>query len=101
MREPLQRRSRPPAPPASRTDRRAAPRCARLGTADDPEPSPTSSRNIGNDERTRVLSGLVAAMLALAVGLGGVVYTLVQQRQAQIAQTNLEQQLYAARTPHR
>jgi anti-sigma factor RsiW len=46
--------------------------------------------------RTRVLSGLVAAMLALAVGLGGVVYTLVQQRQAQIAQTTLEQQLYAA-----
>ena len=45
---------------------------------------------------TRVLSGLVAAMLALAVGLGGVVYTLVQQRQAQIAQTTLEQQLYAA-----
>jgi hypothetical protein len=46
--------------------------------------------------RTRVLSLLVAAMLALAVGLGGVVYTLVQQRQAQIAQTTLEQQLYAA-----
>ena len=43
-----------------------------------------------------MLSGLVAAMLALAVGLGGVVYTLVQQRQAQIAQTTLEQELYAA-----
>jgi anti-sigma-K factor RskA/putative zinc finger protein len=46
--------------------------------------------------RSRVLSGLVAAMLALAVGLGGVVYTLVQERQAQVAQTTLEQQLYAA-----
>jgi anti-sigma factor RsiW len=46
--------------------------------------------------QNRVLSGLVAAMLALAVGLGGVVYTLVQQRQAQIAQTALEQQLYSA-----
>lgn len=46
--------------------------------------------------RSRVLTGLVAAMLALAVGLGGVVYTLVQQRQAQIAQVVLEQQLNAA-----
>jgi anti-sigma factor RsiW len=46
--------------------------------------------------RTRILSGLVAAMLALAVGLGGVVYSLVQQRQAQVAQITLEEQLYAA-----
>ena len=35
-------------------------------------------------------------MLALAVGLGGVVYNLVQQRQAQVAQITLEEQLYAA-----
>jgi anti-sigma factor RsiW len=46
--------------------------------------------------QTRILSGLVAAMLALAVGLGGVVYSLVQQRQAQVAQITLEEQLYAA-----
>jgi hypothetical protein len=46
--------------------------------------------------RTRVLSGLVAALLALVVGLGGVVYSLVQERQAQVAQTTLEQQLYSA-----
>ena len=46
--------------------------------------------------RTRVLSGLVAAMLALAVGLGGVVYALVQERQAQVAQIAVEQQLYSA-----
>jgi hypothetical protein len=46
--------------------------------------------------RTRLLTGLVAAMLALAVGLGGVIYTLVQERQAQIASISLEQQLYAA-----
>ena len=46
--------------------------------------------------RSRLLTGLVAAMLALTVGLGGVVYTLVQARQAQIAQISLEQQLYAA-----
>jgi hypothetical protein len=46
--------------------------------------------------RTRILSGLVAAMLALAVGLGGVIYSLVQERQGQIAKTTLEQQLYSA-----
>jgi hypothetical protein len=46
--------------------------------------------------RSRFLTGLVAAMLALAVGLGGVVYSLLQDRQAQVAQIGLEQQLYAA-----
>jgi len=46
--------------------------------------------------RIRVLSGLVAATLALAVGLGGIIYILVQERQAQIAQTALEEQLYSA-----
>jgi anti-sigma-K factor RskA len=46
--------------------------------------------------RSRVLSGLVAAMVALAVGLGGVVFTLVQNRQAQVAQITLERQLYSA-----
>ena len=45
---------------------------------------------------TRLLTGLVAAMVALALGLGGVVYSLVQQRQAQVAQVTLEDQLYAA-----
>ena len=46
--------------------------------------------------RVRILSGLVAAMLALAVGLGAVVYSLVQERQAQVARITLEQQLYSA-----
>ena len=46
--------------------------------------------------RLRLLTGLVAAMLAITVGLGGVVYSLVQSRQAQVAQISLEQQLYAA-----
>ena len=46
--------------------------------------------------RTRVLAGLVAAVFAVAVWLGGVVYPMVQQRQAQVAQVLLEQQLYAA-----
>jgi anti-sigma factor RsiW len=46
--------------------------------------------------RSRLVSSLVAAMLALAVGLGGVVYSLVQDRRAQVASISLEQQLYAA-----
>jgi Anti-sigma-K factor rskA len=46
--------------------------------------------------RSRVLTGLVAALLAVAVGLGGVVYTLIQERQAEVASISLEQQLYAA-----
>jgi anti-sigma factor RsiW len=36
--------------------------------------------------RSRILSGLVAAMLIVTVGLGGVIYTLVQQRQTEVAQ---------------
>jgi len=43
-----------------------------------------------------VLTGLVAAMLAVLLGIGGVVYTLYQERQAQIAQITLEEQLYGA-----
>jgi anti-sigma factor RsiW len=46
--------------------------------------------------RTKVLTGLVAAVLALAVGLGSIVYTVVEQRQAQVAQIALEQQLSSA-----
>jgi anti-sigma factor RsiW len=40
--------------------------------------------------RRRILSGLVAALLILAVGLGGVIYTLVQQRQAEVAERKAE-----------
>lgn len=46
--------------------------------------------------RGRFLSGLVAAMLALAVGLGGVVYSLVQERQTQVAAQRLEEDLLRA-----
>jgi hypothetical protein len=35
--------------------------------------------------RNRVLQGLVAALLIVAVGLGGVIYNLVQQREAAVA----------------
>jgi hypothetical protein len=46
--------------------------------------------------RTRILGGLVAAMLALSVGLGGIIYNLTQQREAQVAQQAFEQQLLRA-----
>jgi anti-sigma factor RsiW len=46
--------------------------------------------------RTRVLTALVAAALVVALGLGGVVFGLVQQRQSQIAQETLETQLFSA-----
>jgi hypothetical protein len=46
--------------------------------------------------RTRILSILVAAVMAAAVALGGVVYTLVQSRQAQVAQQAAETELLTA-----
>jgi anti-sigma-K factor RskA len=46
--------------------------------------------------RTRVLAALVAAAMVVAVALGGWVYTLVQNRQAQVAEAALETQLYSA-----
>jgi hypothetical protein len=46
--------------------------------------------------RTRVLAAVVAAAMVVAVALGGWVYTLVQQRQAQVAEAALETQLYSA-----
>ena len=46
--------------------------------------------------RSRILSGLAAAMLIVAVGLGGVIYNLVQQREAAVAQAAFEQQLLRA-----
>jgi hypothetical protein len=46
--------------------------------------------------RTRVLTVLVAAVVAAAVALGGVVYTLVQSRQAQVAQQAAETELLTA-----
>jgi len=46
--------------------------------------------------RTRLLSVLVAAVLAAALALGGVVYGLVQSRQAQVAQQTAETELLTA-----
>jgi anti-sigma factor RsiW len=64
---------------------------------DEPESAPVDELALRRQRRPiHILSGLVAAMLALAVGLGGVIYTLVQDRQAQVAQIALEEQLYQA-----
>jgi len=46
--------------------------------------------------RTRILSVLVAAVVAAALALGGVVYGLVQSRQAQVAQQAAETELLTA-----
>jgi hypothetical protein len=42
------------------------------------------------------MGGLVAALLLVSVGLGGVIYNLVQQRQDLVAQQTFEQQLLRA-----
>jgi hypothetical protein len=84
--------------------RATGPRRALPETVVSEEPDQTGLRPPAVDEvavrrqrrRSRFLTGLVAAMLALAVGLGGVVYTLLQERQAQVAQISREQELYAA-----
>ena len=46
--------------------------------------------------RTRILSVLVAAVVAAALALGGVVYGLVQARQSQVAQQAAETELLTA-----
>jgi len=88
---------------AVRTVRTSGPRRALPETErdqpDEAEPAPRLVDEVAarrQRRRTRLLTGLVAALLALTVGLGGLVYTLVQARQAQIASISLEQQLYAA-----
>jgi anti-sigma factor RsiW len=94
--------SRPPEQ-AVRAVRSSGPRRALPGTEvpdepDEPEPAArVDELDLRRQRRrSRLLTGLVAAMLALTVGLGGVIYTLVQARQAQVAQISLEQELYAA-----
>jgi anti-sigma-K factor RskA/putative zinc finger protein len=76
--------------------RRALPATAVPDEPESPVPAVDEVAQRRQRRRSRFLTGLVAALLALAVGLGGVVYSLVQDRQAQVAQISLEQQLYAA-----
>jgi anti-sigma factor RsiW len=93
-----------PAAESLRAVRSTGPRRALPGTEvpDDPgqlqrQPQPVDElAQRRQRRRSRFLTGLVAAMLALAVGLGGVFYSLIRDRQAQVASISLEQQLYAA-----
>jgi anti-sigma-K factor RskA len=85
--------------PSRRMSRPTGPRRALPGSEvrDEAEPPVVDELALRRQRwRNQVLTGLVAAMLALMVGLGGVVYTLVKERQEQIAQTTLEEQLYEA-----
>ncbi len=88
-----------PPPPPPRTNHSAGPRRALPGSEipGDPEPPAVDELALRRQRRRNaVLTGLVAAMLALLVGLGGVVYTLVSQRGDQITQLDRENELYRA-----
>jgi hypothetical protein len=50
--------------------------------------------------RTRILTGAVAAVMVVALALGGVVYSLVQSRSSQVAEAALETQLFSAPDVH-
>ena len=70
--------------------------------AEAPAPSQAQQRLVDElalrrqQRRTRILSVLVAAVMAAALALGGVVYGLVQSRQAQVAQQTAETELLTA-----
>lgn len=79
--------------------RPGGPRRALPGTEGPEEPEQPTTDEVARHRqrrRSRIGGALVAALLALTVGLGGVVYALVPQRQTQVASIPLEQQLYAA-----
>ena len=67
-----------------------------------PPAAPVSQRPIDElalrrqQRRTRLLSVLVAAVMAAALALGGVIYGLVQSRQAQVAQQTAATELLTA-----
>jgi hypothetical protein len=89
----------PAAPPRPHPGQPSGPRRALPGTEVVDEQDPPTVEQLAlhrQSRRDRLLTGLVAAMLALLVGLGGVAYSQFQQRQAQVAQTSLENELYRA-----
>jgi hypothetical protein len=99
VQQPTQQAAAPPAPRTPPTVRPTGPRRALPGSEipDEPEPSPpVDALAERRRRRNSVLTGLVAAMLALLLGLGGALYTVYQERQEQIAQNNREIELYGA-----
>jgi anti-sigma factor RsiW len=82
-----------PATPIRRTstDRRTRPPGPRRALLDSEIPDEPDTGSVDELElrrqrrRNRILRGLVAAMLIILVGAGGITYTVVQQRQTEIA----------------
>ncbi|HEY6683752.1 MAG TPA: anti-sigma factor [Propionibacteriaceae bacterium] len=85
----------PPEPPAETAPAKPAPN-GTLTVAADIRHAADELALRRQQRRARVLSVLVAAVVAAAVALGGVVYTLVQARQAQVAQQAAETELLTA-----
>jgi hypothetical protein len=86
-------------PPTPMKNHSTGPRRALPGSEIPGEPEPSAADDLAlrrQRRRNSVLTGLVAAMLALLVGLGGVVYSLFQQREDQITQMEAENELYRA-----
>jgi hypothetical protein len=85
----------PPEPPAETAPAEPTPP-ATLAVPAEPERSVDELALRRQRRRTRILSVLVAAVVAAALAMGGVVYGLVQARQAQVAQQAAETELLTA-----
>jgi hypothetical protein len=83
----------PPEPSAEIAPAQPSPPAAETAPADRPIDELALRRQ---QRRTRILSVMVAAVVAAALALGGVVYGLVQARQAQVAQQAAETELLTA-----
>lgn len=83
----------PPEPSAEIAPVQPSPPTAETAPADRPIDELALRRQ---QRRTRILSVLVAAVVAAALALGGVVYGLVQARQSQVAQQAAETELLTA-----
>jgi hypothetical protein len=83
----------PPESPAEIAPVQPSPPTAERAPADRPIDELALRRQ---QRRTRILSVLVAAVVAAALALGGVVYGLVQARQSQVAQQAAETELLTA-----
>jgi hypothetical protein len=89
----------PPEPPTVPVLAEASTRSAKTmrGEGRGPAERPIDKLALRRQQRrTRILSVLVAAVVAAALALGGVVYGLVQSRQAQVAQQAAETELLTA-----
>jgi anti-sigma-K factor RskA len=83
----------PPEAPAETPAAEPSPRAAETAPLEHPIDELALRRR---QRRTRIFSVLVAAVVAVALALGGVVYGLVQARQAQVAQQAAETELLTA-----